>query len=242
MQLASDYLPQKGYVLDYTALISTNNFTFQGDSTYYVSGGVTLSGTAIIEGGSVIKFTNLLAHPAITVGTVKCATGQYRPAVFTSKDDDTVGETIAGSTGNPTNYYTLGYGTMLATTYGATLTLNDCRFSFAYIGISTSGNLTLTNVQFVNCATPIYGANDGITVTVRNGLFWSNTNSIVFRHGHERVFIGEHITVNEGGTFIDNSGTYDCSISDSRGWERISGRQQSLPEQRNHKHRPWPGG
>ena len=204
MQLASGALPQKGYVLDYSTVVTTNNFTFQGDMTYYVSGAVTLSGSTVLEGGSVIKFTNLTTAQ-VTLAAVNSTTAPYRPAVFTSKDDNTVGQTITGSTGSPTNYY----GTMLSSSGGATL--HDCRFSFASKAISTGGTLTLTNVQFVRCATPIYDSdNDGITVTVRNGLFWSN--SIVFQRGRNRVFIGEHLTVNQAGTFVDNMATYDCSV------------------------------
>ena len=43
-------------MLDYVAVASTaTNLTFQGDSTYYISGGVSLSGTTVIEDGAVLK-------------------------------------------------------------------------------------------------------------------------------------------------------------------------------------------
>jgi hypothetical protein len=203
MQYAAVQEPERGFLIDYFTLLSTNNFTFQGDMTYYVSGPLTLSGITIFEGGCVIKVTNLTTA-GLSIGTVKCATGPYRPAIFTSKDDDSVGEKISGSTGNPTNFY----GTMLK--LGSVTTLNDCRFSYASQALSISANLTMTNVQFVKCATPIYGASDPITVTVRNGLFWSN--NIVFDHGHSQVFIGEHLTVKQSGSFFSPSGTPDCSI------------------------------
>ena len=48
----------QGFVLDYQLLISAANQTFKGDTTYYVSGTVNLSGTTILEGGAVIKYTN----------------------------------------------------------------------------------------------------------------------------------------------------------------------------------------
>src|SRR2546427_398825 len=73
--------------------------TLKGDTTYYVTNTVILSGVTLIEGGTVVKYTN---GAQLTIqGTVKCQTSPYRPAVFTSKDDDSVGETITGSTSNP---------------------------------------------------------------------------------------------------------------------------------------------
>ena len=45
-----------GLVWDFVLLsTSATNFTFRGDTTYYVSGSVNLSGTTTIEGGAVIK-------------------------------------------------------------------------------------------------------------------------------------------------------------------------------------------
>jgi hypothetical protein len=45
MKLASAPLSGKGVVLDYTTASSATNFTFAGNTTYYVSGTVNLSGT-----------------------------------------------------------------------------------------------------------------------------------------------------------------------------------------------------
>jgi Glucodextranase, domain B len=99
--------PKQGLVLDYVTLNAfTNDFTFQSDTTYYVSGPVYLEGSSTFEGGAVIKYA---------VGTsiwfdfdskmVNWQTGPYRPIIFTAKDDNTVGENISGSTGNPTDSY-----------------------------------------------------------------------------------------------------------------------------------------
>jgi hypothetical protein len=112
MQLARLSLPSQGLVLDYTTLNSSQtNYTFQGDTTYYISGGVYLYSTTIFEGGTVVKYTN---NGNIRIGgSMIWQTGPYRPAIFTSKDDNSVGETITGSTGNPTNtgnFYISGPG------------------------------------------------------------------------------------------------------------------------------------
>jgi hypothetical protein len=60
IQLASvDFIRKAGLVFDYTAINSNQtNFTFQADTTYYLSGYYFLSGTTVLEGDS-------LAEPAL---------------------------------------------------------------------------------------------------------------------------------------------------------------------------------
>ena len=94
-----------GYVIDYDLTGTTNDLTLQGDTTYHVTGLVTATGTTVIEGGTVVKFANTNNAQLKLQGALKCLTGPYRPAMFTAKDDNQIGATISGSTGNPTNYY-----------------------------------------------------------------------------------------------------------------------------------------
>src|SRR6185369_12388442 len=116
-----------------------------------VSGPVTLSsttnGATRIEGGTVVKFTNSSSAQIVINGPIDCQTSAYRPAVFTSKDFDQVGEKITGSTGTPTNYY--GYGVYL---YNSG-TLHDLRFAYANTAVTLIGQQTLTlqDSQFLNC-------------------------------------------------------------------------------------------
>jgi hypothetical protein len=57
MKLAAATPAVTGYLLDYVTMdLSETNYTFQGDTTYYVSGTVNLAGTTTLEGGTVIKF------------------------------------------------------------------------------------------------------------------------------------------------------------------------------------------
>src|ERR1039458_2311888 len=108
-QMAHAPNPIKGLVLDYQTVNSgQTNYTFQGDTTYYLSGYTSLYGTNTFEGGAVLKFaTN--GSIAITPGPpgpspgINWKAGAYRPVIFTAKDDNTVGESIG--TGNPTGYY-----------------------------------------------------------------------------------------------------------------------------------------
>ena len=94
---------RKGFVVDYVILNTIASTTLKSDTTYYVTNTAILSGVTQIEGGTVVKYTN--GAQLKFQGIVKCQTSAYRPAVFTSKDDDSVGETISGSTGNPSTNY-----------------------------------------------------------------------------------------------------------------------------------------
>jgi hypothetical protein len=104
MQMAKLDAPHRGLVLDYVIMADRTDFTFCADTNYLVNGLVNLSGTTTIEGGTVVKFANS-SNAKISVGGagLVCQTGPYRPAVFTSKDDNSVGEVIADSSGTPIN-------------------------------------------------------------------------------------------------------------------------------------------
>ena len=98
MKLAMTKPATKGYVLDYIAInVSQTDFTFQGDQTYYISGDINFSGTTTLEGGTVIKFETNNPCSVNVLETVTCLTGPYRPAIFTSATDGTVGEPVGGS-------------------------------------------------------------------------------------------------------------------------------------------------
>ncbi|MEI9962514.1 MAG: hypothetical protein WDM76_15765 [Limisphaerales bacterium] len=59
MQVARVMAPHQGLVLDYNMVNGTlTDYTFQGDTTYYISGFAYLYGTTTLEGGAVIKYAN----------------------------------------------------------------------------------------------------------------------------------------------------------------------------------------
>ena len=92
----------RGLVLDYqTVNSSLTNYTFQGDTTYYISGTVNLFGTNTFEGGTVIKYTNNASINVTYPALVQTLPAAYRPVIFTARDDNSVGETINDSTGSP---------------------------------------------------------------------------------------------------------------------------------------------
>ena len=160
---ASSSVGGRGFVLDWVAITSTSNFTFAGDTTYLVESEVFLSGTTTIEGGAVVKFGRS-PHPTNYVwialyGPTVCKTSPYRPLILTAKDDNTVGDTIPGSTGTPTGYYSY-YG--LAYRYGSD-TISNVRARNIYLPFSFyyGTNYVVDNSQAINSYVAIgaYGAN-----------------------------------------------------------------------------------
>lgn len=160
LQLAQAGTPSAaGVVLDYEEINdSFTDFTFQGDTTYYVSDSVDLFGTTTLEGGTVIKYApvgNSQALPRITVyDEFQCLAEAYRPCIFTARDDDTVGELLAESDGDPGGrvfgcpaLYLVNYGTGDAR-------LEHVRFSHLRYALEIDNyprQNTLNGVQLVDC-------------------------------------------------------------------------------------------
>src|SRR6185369_2123997 len=89
-RLAKGSVPERGIVLDYQTVSGTvNGMTFQGDTTYFISDTLYLTGTNSFEGGAVIKFpTNDSVQIQIDdSATVNWLASTYHPIVFTAKDD-----------------------------------------------------------------------------------------------------------------------------------------------------------
>lgn len=158
------------FVLDFVTLnTSQTNMVFQGDTTYYVSGGVGLYGTnTTFEGGTVIKYTNnvILAIES----PVSWLSSAYRPIIMTAKDDNSVGDAISGSTGSPTNYYALK-----ALLLNGSASLQYFRIAYATYAFFGSPTLNLTNGQIINCENGVSASQ----VNMENLLFANVQNSCV---------------------------------------------------------------
>jgi len=184
----------KGLVLDYTTLNSSlTNYTFQGDTTYYISGNVNLYGTNTFEGGTVIKYTNSTSAEIILNGVVNCLTGPDTPAIFTAKDDDSVGEVISGSTGSPSG----NYAQIALDLARSPSDLKYLRFAYANTGVEPAVcNVTMEHSQFVHVAAPfvaIEGELDLENVLVYNAV------GTVFA-GYEGSFTAQNLTVHDANT------------------------------------------
>lgn len=106
LRLAQHAPTETGVVLDYFAeLTSTSDLTLEGDTTYLVTGPVVLTGVTTIEGGVVVKYVPGSNAQLKVQGRVRCLTSPTRPAVFTARDDDSVGLKVGGSTGIPQGTY-----------------------------------------------------------------------------------------------------------------------------------------
>lgn len=190
-------------VLDWSLLSSATNALLKGDSTYYCSGPATFSSSGglpalTIEGGACVKFTNATTTARITVlGAISCQTSAYRPAVFTSKDDNTVGETIPGSSGTPGNNY---YGAGLAFNGG---TLHDLQFinsSSAVSLLANSQTLTLQDSQFVQCSN-VVTCGSLSTVKLENCLIDGVANLVTGTSNNS--IVGQHLTVHDCDVFAN---------------------------------------
>ena len=170
-----------GVVLDYVMLNSgVTNYTFRGDTTYLVTGQVNLSGTTILEGGTVVKFTNAASAYLNVTGagaTVQCRTGPYRPAIFTGQDDLSVGESTSSSTNGLSGFYG-GPCYLKFDTYssGYAANLSQLRLLHSYGGINLFGGTghTISHAQFVNCQSALTPYYTGFNL--RNVLVQGGTN------------------------------------------------------------------
>jgi hypothetical protein len=208
-RIAKADIDQKpGFVVDYVAVSTmSDDFTFRGDTTYYISDYITLSGlTTIIEGGTVIKYAR---GAALFVDSVTCQTAPYRPAIFTAKDDNSVGETISGSSGLPSGLYADS-----ALTLAQDITLEYMRFSYAYIGVTFSAqDFDCTDVarhiQAVHCyggISPLSGSGS-CYLSVQNCLFYDDAVAI---YGQcSPPITGEFLTVANCNAF--DTDDVDCS-------------------------------
>jgi hypothetical protein len=163
------YQPELGFVLDYVVTLTgqISSYTFRGDTTYYLSGSVAITGSSTVEGGTVLKYASgaqlMLVYPPVWQASA------YRPVILTAKDDDSVGEKISGSTGNPSGAYA---SCALAFGYSPT-TISNFRISYAQTAITLNGggNPAFSNGQLVNCTSGFYFPYGGVNLAIRNLLF-----------------------------------------------------------------------
>ena len=164
-------LPATGFVMDYlTVNSSLTNYTFQGDTTYFLSGPVILYGSSTFDGSTVIKnATNASISFGMGGGaSINWNSSAYCPIIFSAKDDNSVGEAVTGSSGSPIGYY--GSPVINLSGLGGPITLSNARFLWAATAVLNSfSTVYLYNCQFVNSQ---YGLNSYYgKFYLRNTLF-----------------------------------------------------------------------
>jgi len=160
-------------VIDYQANLSASITTLQEGTTYHVVAPVYFNTPITIEGGTVVKYS---VGTSIYVGsTVTCKTSNYRPAIFTAVDDNSLGEIVTNS---PGIINAAGYANpALFFEYGGVPTLSNVRFAYAIKAISfytsTFFNATVAHSQFSHCVIGIEidGSATFGTLSVNNALF-----------------------------------------------------------------------
>lgn len=194
-----------GVVLDYVIVLGINNFTFRSDTTYYVTNSVSLGGTITMEGGTVIKYAPGGSLWFYSSTPVVCRTSSSRPAVLTARDDDSVGETIAGSTGTPSGYY----GNPAIWLFYSGDSLRHLRIRYAQEALRyyySSDNHVVAHAQVVNSGTAIFAENNvGMlnTVYLKNVLIHNVSSAF---NGNNFAIYGEHVTVDQCSDLHPGSG------------------------------------
>jgi PKD repeat protein len=158
----------KAAVTPVSGTIATD-FTFQEGETYSVTGPVTMTGATTFEGGATIKFDSI---GSLNVSDPSFKTTFSNQITFTSKDDDSVGEVVTGSTGSPSSYPN-----------ALTLAKGSARFvqiRYADEGVVFTGNETLTvrDSEFFAVGTPVNASSSSgpATVNLNNLLIANGTN------------------------------------------------------------------
>ena len=169
--VAKSIAPQPGLVLDYTTVSTVNNYTFQCDTTYYVSANVTLGGTNTTwEGGTILKYAS---NVTLTVNSpVTWLGSSFRPVVMTAVNDNTMGDTV--SSGSPgTTYYAATALYFNATNANTNLVLQHLRVLNAKTAVAINGqsNHLLADVQMVNCGNGLAATNT--TFSLWNALMFN---------------------------------------------------------------------
>jgi hypothetical protein len=231
MQMAQVTPASRGLVLDYVTMTSQTNYTFRGDTTYYISGTVNLSGTNTFEGGAVLKYTNSGSAKLVVSTTVSgnnlwtFQTAPYRPVIFTSMNDNSVGDSISGSTGSPTNNdAALMYLDLPGDNGYPAYPIQNARFAYAGTAIyqETRVNCSpIVDCQFVQCDTAVEEAVTALFSTPVQKLY----NVLMSKCGvgvlnvpyYSLIVDGENITVDQMADLLEGpvstiSGTFTNCI------------------------------
>jgi len=202
-------LKQSGVILDYQTInTSQTNYDFRGDTTYYISGNVSIFGTNVFEGGTVIKYAS---GTSLTFGTthtiINWAASAFRPVILTAKDDNTVGENIIGSTGSPTNYYA---NPALSMNNNAP-NISYFRIAHAQLAIYAVGTTnSIKNGQIINCQNGM----DAFVVTTVNleNMLFNNVQTDLYNLTYDNNIEVQNSTFNSSSNLTSATGSYQQVI------------------------------
>jgi hypothetical protein len=199
------------------------DYTFQSGVTYligspvYGGGSVDLYGTTTVEAATVIKFDLDLTNVAslIVHGNFKCKAQPYRPAMLTSIDDDSEGETVGLEAGwyfagypAPMLYESTGYpqDAAVGSTYlnlddaQCAISITNLRVSYADHGVTTPTNFALDiwDSQFYSCHYPVSVAPCPSSTNGFHNVLFADCDLGIYPQSTNINVTGEQITADVG--------------------------------------------
>ena len=140
----------KALVWDWELVSSVNKQIWRPDTTYYISGSVTVK-TNEFWGNTVIKFAPTNAARLTVTGPITTYADMYRPITLTARDDHTLGAAIGTNT--VSGYYADVALYLDSYTSGITYDLENFRVRHASAGISfyTGDSHSLAHGSIVKC-------------------------------------------------------------------------------------------
>jgi hypothetical protein len=202
---------QSGVVLDYDEIDEDQtDFTFTNGTTYYISGTVNLTGVTTFQGGAIIKYAddgNLALDDTSEAPDGNPAAvwpeSADQPAVFTSVDDNSVGEAIGSGTPttNDTSYFSFEWRSWDVDAWY----WKNIRVFYAgcVVRDDTGGGcptMVVSDSQFFDCNVVL--ASCAGSIQFNNNLFSGCTFVVVSAVGSD--IQGANITVDQCGSFNDD--------------------------------------
>ncbi len=209
-----------GVVIDYLPLAQNlTNYTFRGDETYFVNAPVNLVGTTTLEGGTVIKYDAWAGgtnppQRLIVQGPFVSGTTPYRPAIFTARDDQSVGQYITNSLAVPSAGVYYGTEDLWFQTDASSPVLENVRFRYcSHAVLFTQRSGTVRNAQFQFCNAAVYG-DHAASVKVQNALILDTTaGGQAFVPYLTTQMSGENVTVCNAPTLRFPDGTASLALT-----------------------------
>src|SRR5439155_293869 len=109
----------RGLVWDWELVATVDKQVWRPDTTYYVSGSVTIK-TNEFWGNTVLKFSPTNSAKITITGPVTCKVGMYQPVTLTARDDHSIGDAVG--TNVLSGFYGDKYLLLDAFTYGSSYT------------------------------------------------------------------------------------------------------------------------
>jgi hypothetical protein len=210
--------PRNGFLLDFATLTTTSNQIFAGNVTYYIASNsvVNLTGKTVIEPGAVVKFGQYSNNaPVINIlGSLDVQTRPYAPAVFTSCEDRTVGETNTALTASINTNVTYGaYHLVIQPNNTNPISLHDVRTLYANnsFSISSTNQFDAWNIQASRISGNLFECGS-LTNNLRNVLA-HGVGNVVASRSNNVVIKGEHFTVHTASKSFFDGGKTGCSFS-----------------------------